>query len=126
MRRAADSRKRAALVANSVNAVRLGRDRRLLHQRRVRAGAPLHRRGLPWRRPVRAARGSHEARRPHRHGRDPLSPTVRAAGRALGFAELSNVKTDRNLLAGLFIEVAKCLNQDIGSKGKAGAEPPHS
>src|SRR6267154_1542630 len=38
------------------------------------------------------------------------------------FGELSNVKTDRNLLAGLFIEVAKCLNQDIGSKGKAGAE----
>jgi predicted nucleic acid-binding Zn-ribbon protein len=37
------------------------------------------------------------------------------------FAELSNVKTDRNLLAGLFIEVAKCLNQDIG-KGRAGAE----
>jgi hypothetical protein len=37
------------------------------------------------------------------------------------FAELTNVKTDRNLLAGLFIEVAKCLNQDIG-KGKAGAE----
>jgi hypothetical protein len=37
------------------------------------------------------------------------------------FAELGNVKTDRNLLAGLFIEVAKCLNQDIG-KGKAGAE----
>jgi hypothetical protein len=36
------------------------------------------------------------------------------------FGELSNVKTDRNLLAGLFIEVAKCLNQDIGSKGKAG------
>src|SRR5215813_2302252 len=28
------------------------------------------------------------------------------------FAELSNVKTDRNLLAGLFVEVAKCLNQD--------------
>jgi predicted nucleic acid-binding Zn-ribbon protein len=38
------------------------------------------------------------------------------------FGELSNVKTDRNLLAGLFVEVAKCLNQDIGSKGKAGAE----
>src|SRR5882672_9505118 len=39
------------------------------------------------------------------------------------FGELSNVKTDRNLLAGLFIEVAKCLNQDIGSKGKVpGAE----
>ena len=37
------------------------------------------------------------------------------------FTELTNVKTDRNLLAGLFIEVAKCLNQDVG-KGKAGAE----
>jgi chromosome segregation ATPase len=30
------------------------------------------------------------------------------------FAELSNVKTDRNLLAGLFVEVARCLNQDMG------------
>jgi hypothetical protein len=28
------------------------------------------------------------------------------------FSELSNVKTDRNLLAGLFVEVAKYLNQD--------------
>jgi chromosome segregation ATPase len=35
------------------------------------------------------------------------------------FAELSNVKTDRNLLAGLFLEVAKCLSQDVGSKGTA-------
>jgi hypothetical protein len=33
------------------------------------------------------------------------------------FAELANVKTDRNLLAGLFVEVAKCLNQDVGPKG---------
>jgi vacuolar-type H+-ATPase subunit I/STV1 len=32
------------------------------------------------------------------------------------FAELSNVKTDRNLLAGLFVEVAKCLNQEVGPK----------
>ena len=31
------------------------------------------------------------------------------------FAELSNVNTDRNLLASLFVEVAKCLNQDVGS-----------
>jgi uncharacterized membrane-anchored protein YjiN (DUF445 family) len=31
------------------------------------------------------------------------------------FAELSNVKTDRTLLASLFVEVAKCLNQDAGS-----------
>jgi len=38
------------------------------------------------------------------------------------FSELSGVKTDRNLLAGLFVEVAKALNQDIGPKGagKAG------
>ena len=41
------------------------------------------------------------------------------------FAELSSVKTDRNLLAGLFVEVARCLNQDIGPKsgGKGVAEP---
>jgi chromosome segregation ATPase len=37
------------------------------------------------------------------------------------FAELSNVKTDRNLLAGLFMEVAKCLSQDASPKvGKNG------
>ena len=40
------------------------------------------------------------------------------------FSELSNVKTDRNLLAGLFVEVAKCLNHDDGPKG--GAEPQRS
>jgi hypothetical protein len=39
------------------------------------------------------------------------------------FAELSNVKTDRNLLAGLFVEVAKCLNQDATSVAKGGIEP---
>ena len=41
------------------------------------------------------------------------------------FAELSNVKTDRTLLASLFVEVAKCLNQDLASKGGkgGGAEP---
>jgi vacuolar-type H+-ATPase subunit I/STV1 len=40
------------------------------------------------------------------------------------FAELSNVKTDRNLLAGLFVEVAKCLNQEVGPKsmGKGAAD----
>jgi DNA anti-recombination protein RmuC len=37
------------------------------------------------------------------------------------FAELSNVKTDRNLLAGLFVEIAKCLNQDMSPKGGNGA-----
>jgi hypothetical protein len=38
------------------------------------------------------------------------------------FAELSSVKTDRNLLAGLFVEIAKCLNQDVTPKriGKIG------
>ena len=43
------------------------------------------------------------------------------------FAELSNVKTDRTLLANLFVEVAKCLNQETGSKNAVkgpGAEPP--
>jgi chromosome segregation ATPase len=37
------------------------------------------------------------------------------------FAELSNVKTDRTLLASLFVEVAKCLDQDLGSKSAKGA-----
>src|SRR5215510_2896437 len=35
------------------------------------------------------------------------------------FGELANVKTDRTLLAGLFVEVAKCLNVDSGGKGGA-------
>jgi chromosome segregation ATPase len=39
------------------------------------------------------------------------------------FSELSNVKTDRNLLAGLFVEVAKCLNQDVGPKIKSAGDP---
>jgi DNA repair exonuclease SbcCD ATPase subunit len=44
------------------------------------------------------------------------------------FAELSNVKTDRNLLAGLFVEVAKCLYQDTGAKGvgKGAGDPSRS
>jgi len=37
------------------------------------------------------------------------------------FSELSNVKTDRNLLAGLFVEIAKCLNQDTTPKVSNGA-----
>ena len=42
------------------------------------------------------------------------------------FAELSSVKTDRNLLAGLFLEVARCLNQDVGPNrvGRGAIEPP--
>ena len=36
------------------------------------------------------------------------------------FAELSNVKTDRNLLASLFVEVAKCLNQDWAPRAVKG------
>src|ERR1700751_5993675 len=44
------------------------------------------------------------------------------------FAELSSVKTDRNLLAGLFLEVARCLNQDVGPNrgGRGAIEPPRS
>jgi DNA repair exonuclease SbcCD ATPase subunit len=42
------------------------------------------------------------------------------------FAELSNVKTDRNLLAGLFVEVAKCLNQDASSNGAGKGGPEKS
>ena len=37
------------------------------------------------------------------------------------FSELSNVKTDRNLLAGLFVEIARCLNQDMTPKRQAGS-----
>ena len=41
------------------------------------------------------------------------------------FAELSNVKTDRNLLAGLFVEVARCLSQDSSSRAATkGASGP--
>jgi hypothetical protein len=44
------------------------------------------------------------------------------------FAELSSVKTDRNLLASLFLEVARCLNQDVGPNrvGRSAIEPPRS
>jgi vacuolar-type H+-ATPase subunit I/STV1 len=31
------------------------------------------------------------------------------------FAQMSNVKTDRSLLASLFVEVAKCLSQNVNS-----------
>jgi hypothetical protein len=40
------------------------------------------------------------------------------------FAEMHSVKTDRNLLAGLFIEVARCLDADLGSKNGGGAADP--
>jgi hypothetical protein len=33
------------------------------------------------------------------------------------FSELSNVKTDRNLQAGLLVEIARCLNQDMTHQG---------
>jgi chromosome segregation ATPase len=40
------------------------------------------------------------------------------------FAELRDVKTDRTLLAGLFVEVARCLNQELPPQfaGKGGGE----
>ena len=34
------------------------------------------------------------------------------------FSELSNVKTDRNLLAGLFVEIARCLNLGLDAEGE--------
>ncbi len=41
------------------------------------------------------------------------------------FAEVNNVKTDRNLLAGLFMEVAKCLSQDANKgAGKSNSADP--
>jgi len=41
------------------------------------------------------------------------------------FAEMNSVKTDRNLLASLFVEVARCLSQDVGPKsGRSAIEPP--
>jgi len=44
------------------------------------------------------------------------------------FAELNSVKTDRNLLASLFLEVARCLNQDVGPNrsGRNIIEPPRA
>jgi hypothetical protein len=38
------------------------------------------------------------------------------------FTELRDVKTDRTLLAGLFVEVARCLNQELPPQlpGKGG------
>jgi hypothetical protein len=41
------------------------------------------------------------------------------------FAELNGVKADRNLLSGLFVEVAKCINHDPNalSLGSDGLEP---
>jgi len=42
------------------------------------------------------------------------------------FSELSNVKTDRNLLAGLFVEIARCLNQDMTPRGTRAASDERS
>ena len=36
-------------------------------------------------------------------------------------SELMNVKTDRSLLAGLFVEIARCLNQDATAKPNGGS-----
>jgi OOP family OmpA-OmpF porin len=39
------------------------------------------------------------------------------------FSELSNVKTDRNLLAGLFVEIARCLNKTRRQRSTAARRP---
>jgi len=60
----------------------------------------------------RLERASQELRDEIRKRNEEMQKTVERM-----FAELNNVKTDRNLLAGLFVEIAKCLNQDVAPKG---------
>lgn len=40
------------------------------------------------------------------------------------FGELNGVKADRNLLSGLFVEVAKCINHDPGTHSLTGDTTP--
>ena len=60
----------------------------------------------------RLERASQELRDEMRKRSEDLHATIERM-----FSELSNVKTDRNLLAGLFVEIARCLNQDVMPKG---------
>lgn len=62
----------------------------------------------------RLERASQELREENRRRSEDTHATIERM-----FAELSNVKTDRNLLAGLFVEIARCLNQDGMPKGAA-------
>jgi hypothetical protein len=69
----------------------------------------------------RLSQESHSLREEIRRKNEEVQQTIETV-----FSALSNVKTDRNLLAGLFVEVAKCLKHDAAVKGggNAGNELP--
>ncbi len=62
---------------------------------------------------------SHESQTLHEDIRRRNEDTRAAIERML--AELMNVKTDRSLLAGLFVEIARCLNQDTTVRANGGS-----
>ena len=62
---------------------------------------------------------SHESQTLREEGRRRTEDTRAAIERML--AELMHVKTDRSLLAGLFVEIARCLNQDTTAKANGGS-----
>jgi hypothetical protein len=61
---------------------------------------------------------SHESQTLREESRRRTDDTRAAIERML--AELMHVKTDRSLLAGLFVEIARCLNQDTTAKANGG------
>ena len=61
---------------------------------------------------------SHESQTLREESRRRTEDTRAAIERML--AELMHVKTDRSLLAGLFVEIARCLNQDTTAKANGG------
>src|SRR5580704_11669513 len=61
---------------------------------------------------------SHESQTLREESRRRTDDTRAAIERML--AELMHVKTDRSLLAGLFVEIARCLNQDTTAKTNGG------
>jgi hypothetical protein len=61
---------------------------------------------------------SHESQTLREESRRRTEDTRAALERML--AELMHVKTDRSLLAGLFVEIARCLNQDTTAKANGG------
>src|SRR3984957_10396948 len=62
---------------------------------------------------------SHESQTLREESRRRTDDTRAAIERML--AELMHVKTDRSLLAGLFVEIARCLNQDTTAKANGGS-----
>src|ERR1700722_15366432 len=62
---------------------------------------------------------AHESQTLREESRRRTDDTRAAIERML--AELMHVKTDRSLLAGLFVEIARCLNQDTTAKANGGS-----